>query len=201
MAEDDINRINNYSNIIFIMIEWLKYITNKQNTEFNKNIDKNLWMTIMTDTVWKYNKSEIFEVFLNISNGKNSFIDVFSDFYQKIIDKHYDFIELIDLNIFEQFIKNTLKNKIYLNIKLKLISLSINSVEKIKEICNCIQNKLHSDGYIVKLDITCPIYEFSITDKDKEKIENYHSNLENKITYLLNKFDDIEYHLEMKIIY
>jgi translation initiation factor 2 alpha subunit (eIF-2alpha) len=199
MATEDISRIERYASIITVFLDWLKHVVNKDkktDDPFIVNIDSKLWTKIMEITVWKYPKSEIYQLMKDISTNQSTVQIAFPELY-KAID---GLIEHDDLIMLDQCIKSAFKIEVSLHLKIKLIVLSIHSISVIQNICHEIRNKFESDGYSVFLDITCPFYEFIIKDSNKDRLESYGESLDTSLSIILDKYLDIEYIIDKNMV-
>ena len=188
MAEDEINRLDRYAIVIKIFFQWVGYLTS--NTNFKEKLDIDYWNKVMINSVWKFSKSEIYDILTDIKTHTLSINDAFPELVQL-----YDENAIIKLN---KLIESHISYNIKLQITLNLVVWSIDAISIIKNILINISNLISNDVELVKT--TPPVYQFIVKSTKRNYLLDLNETVTVKINELLQNYNDIKYSLNTEII-
>jgi len=177
MAKDDIVRLEKYGHLIRIMTKWIiKTFPTEDYT-----ISQDNWNSVMEKTLWKLGTmNEAYDTFLDIKMENTKIEDVF---------------DLDNLESLNDLIEESISYEVSLKIKLKLFTWGINPVSSIKSILNTVIEELDC-----KLEqVSPPEYDFVIKSSRKSEIFEINDNLDDTVSEILQKYDDVEYELFKKV--
>ena len=192
------------------------------NEEYNEEQDEKIssipyeiedWKKICNLILWKLSINDIYEEFMNIKMKRKEFNDVFPELIEAIKENKLETNMLINMEDIEKLIfliDKFINYDINIKIQIKLTCWSLYSLETIRNIMiklNELPNKYYDglfDYYSIILN--SPVYEFNIKSTNKylmdkifpEGITIEDSELGEKISDILNEFDDIEYEVEIE---
>jgi len=177
MAKDDIVRLEKYGHLIRIMTKWIiKTFPTEDYT-----ISQDNWNSVMEKTLWKLGTmNEAYDTFLDIKMENTKIEDVF---------------DLDNLESLNDLIEESISYEVSLKIKLKLFTWGINPVSSIKSILNTVIEELDC-----KLEqVSPPEYDFVIKSSRKGEIFEINDNLDDTVSEIIQKYDDVEYELFKKV--
>ena len=144
-------------------------------------ISQDNWNSVMEKTLWKLGTmNEAYDTFLDIKMENTKIEDVF---------------DLDNLESLNDLIEESISYEVSLKIKLKLFTWGINPVSSIKSILHTVIEELDC-----KLEqVSPPEYDFVIKSSRKSEIFEINDNLDDTVSEILQKYDDVEYELSKKI--
>jgi translation initiation factor 2 subunit 1 len=180
MAQDEISRLDKYALVIKIFYQWL----------FNKdkiNIDN--WRNTLSNSVWLYSKSEIYDIITDIKMNITDIKTMFPNLITLFTDT--------DITKLKKIIDEYITYSVKLYVSINLIVWGINAISTIKTILSEIKNELGDESELVKT--TAPNYVFVLKSNNKNYLVSLNNTLKETLEEKLKKYTDIKFNINIEL--